>query len=1044
MKKLLLSLVTALSFTTYAVADVFTYDFANNDYNLTRFTSGNDYNKNPFIVSDASTDVTITLNDANNRLWTDGLRFYKNSTFEVGGAAISEIVVTYKDKSACDVFALKSTEGTYTKNNAIGTWTGDANAVKFVCNIAKSAATVKSIKVTYTPNVQDNREDAGLAFSAESVTAIVGEAFTAPTLTKATTAAVSYTSSNTNVATVDAATGEVTLVAAGTTMITAAAPENTEYKAGMAEYELIVFPEGTIYLSEMGDDFTFEQGAFDAWNHDATYGLKATAYKSGKPNATVSYAVSPVIDLALINNGVLNFQQAMNQFKKNNELIPVAEAAEYVKLVVREEGATEWNTLATPTLPTAFSWDYYANNPISLAAYANKKVQFGFEYTSTAECAGTWEIKGITVTGKKSLNAPEIAFDSIAGKVSMTAPLEGAQIYYTIDGTEPTTASNLYNGAFALENDCTVKAIAVVNDVISPVASLDCKVFKGTEIALKNYSFEETGENATPLANLVGWTAVGDKSNNWGTKNDAGMWTNGKFGIRLVEGNGSINSGNYVMQEVENCAAGTYVLVLDGVVSRNSWRGGFNDKQKGFAFVADEKGDPNDESNTEGLSCTYSGNQAPGGQKYYRYYVVHTTSEAITENTTIKFGFGIPTSSDAIGKISMACDNFHLYYFDTKDTEKVKTYVEMNMMEKLLDADMTVNNGSKDLVLQGFESNIAVAAPAISCFENVVTITAEEGRTIHYTIDGTEPTADSETYTEPFEITEDVTVKAIAVSKFGRTSTVAELFCKFLKDPGLKFAQSNIDIELGDNYEVGDYIEIQPLEKLTTAEATLTVSDPAVVAMIDGKLQIIGTGVATITATVPTNDEFLKGSASYTITVTQGTYAGSNVATFVFTGNTNLGTNLNPLLLTQDNILLTINGRSDNTAQGLAIYDPASINVTGGDITKIIIACVSAEGPVQYSVEPGVDATYTVSGLVGTWTGNESKINIMRDNSAPVAITSIKVIYSGSTQGVEGIEAEDTEADAEYYNLQGVRVVNPSTGVYIKVQGNKATKVYVK
>ena len=44
--------------------------------------------------------------------------------------------------------------------------------------------------------------------------------------------------------------------------------------------------------------------------------------------------------------------------------------------------------------------------------------------------------------------------------------------------------------------------------------------------------------------------------------------------------------------------------------------------------------------------------------------------------------------------------------------------------------------------------------------------------------------------------------------------------------------------------------------------------------------------------------------------------------------------------------------------------------------------------------------------------------------------------------GLETIEAADTEA--EYYNLQGVRVDNPSAGLYIRRQGNKATKVYVK
>lgn len=37
--------------------------------------------------------------------------------------------------------------------------------------------------------------------------------------------------------------------------------------------------------------------------------------------------------------------------------------------------------------------------------------------------------------------------------------------------------------------------------------------------------------------------------------------------------------------------------------------------------------------------------------------------------------------------------------------------------------------------------------------------------------------------------------------------------------------------------------------------------------------------------------------------------------------------------------------------------------------------------------------------------------------------------------GVEGIEA-DENAEAVYYNLQGVRVNNPENGLYIRVQGN--------
>jgi hypothetical protein len=38
----------------------------------------------------------------------------------------------------------------------------------------------------------------------------------------------------------------------------------------------------------------------------------------------------------------------------------------------------------------------------------------------------------------------------------------------------------------------------------------------------------------------------------------------------------------------------------------------------------------------------------------------------------------------------------------------------------------------------------------------------------------------------------------------------------------------------------------------------------------------------------------------------------------------------------------------------------------------------------------------------------------------------------------------DVSADAEYYNLQGVRIDNPSKGLYIRKQGNKVEKVFVK
>lgn len=51
----------------------------------------------------------------------------------------------------------------------------------------------------------------------------------------------------------------------------------------------------------------------------------------------------------------------------------------------------------------------------------------------------------------------------------------------------------------------------------------------------------------------------------------------------------------------------------------------------------------------------------------------------------------------------------------------------------------------------------------------------------------------------------------------------------------------------------------------------------------------------------------------------------------------------------------------------------------------------------------------------------------------------------GVGEGETGVESIGiNNAPVEYYNLQGVKVSNPSNGVFIKIQGNKVTKVYIK
>lgn len=75
-----------------------------------------------------------------------------------------------------------------------------------------------------------------------------------------------------------------------------------------------------------------------------------------------------------------------------------------------------------------------------------------------------------------SLPAPtiegEAAFTSRT-TVTIKSSESVASIYYTLDGTEPTTESILYKDPFVLDKTTTVKAIAVYKTVTSPVASMD-------------------------------------------------------------------------------------------------------------------------------------------------------------------------------------------------------------------------------------------------------------------------------------------------------------------------------------------------------------------------------------------------------------------------------------------------------------------------------------------------------------------------------------------------------------------------------------------
>lgn len=99
----------------------------------------------------------------------------------------------------------------------------------------------------------------------------------------------------------------------------------------------------------------------------------------------------------------------------------------------------------------------------------NEKTKVGWAYyplakVVEAELAITY-LPAPTIAG-------EAAFTS-STTVTITSTESVASIYYTLDGTEPTTKSILYKDPFVLNKTATVKAIAVYKAIMSQVASMD-------------------------------------------------------------------------------------------------------------------------------------------------------------------------------------------------------------------------------------------------------------------------------------------------------------------------------------------------------------------------------------------------------------------------------------------------------------------------------------------------------------------------------------------------------------------------------------------
>ena len=146
-----------------------------------------------------------------------------------------------------------------------------------------------------------------------------------------------------------------------------------------------------------------------------------------------------------------------------------------VTITCATEGAKIYYT-TDGTEPTASSTEYTAAISVT-AAVTLKAIAVKSGMNNSAVASASYTIKGTVATPAFSVASGEIDRGT---EVTITCATEGAKIYYTTDGSEPTASSTEYTAAISVTAAVTLKAIAVksgMND--SAVASASYTISSG-------------------------------------------------------------------------------------------------------------------------------------------------------------------------------------------------------------------------------------------------------------------------------------------------------------------------------------------------------------------------------------------------------------------------------------------------------------------------------------------------------------------------------------------------------------------------------------
>ncbi len=772
--------------------------------------------------------------------------------------------------------------------------------------------------------------------------------------------------------------------------------------------------------------------------------------------------------------------------------------------------------------------------------------------TITLSAKNRLYVKSITVNYKDGGDVTDAVATptfSIAGglveagtKVSVSCATDGASIYYTLDGSDPSAGSTLYSEPITINEAVTIKAIAIKNGmedskIGTAVFSVPVSVADIAALLEANKSLGSNRETSTATYKLGGAvTAVYQNGNNLYVKDDSGYL--------LVFGSTGKNykNGDVIPVGITGKVQNYYNLFELVEIDAST----FGDGVPGTAVepVAVKVNEVENHPVSE-------------------YVKLEGVTVANMLGTKSNFNITDPTID---GVKLTGRNNFQI---DPVNGDNLTVYgfvVRYNEEYQVYPVEITSASGQEVVATPFF----SVAPGEVMAGTEVAITCATEDARIYYTLNGDEPTVASTLYENPIAVSENVTIKAIAVKDGMQNSSV-------------KTGVYTIKV-LPKNVAMFDFTLPATLEPAYPADingAGLTDEAPNKSAKVTGvhfyngnvavtstkggstdakiyyqsggaiQLRVYNGGSTTIESTDPDNNivkivfVYNNGNTSYSkVTKPEnGTWGSLDAATksaawtgdaqkvvFAYTGTQQInsievtcakdltegkpielpkaGTVAETLELannTEVKILydLTVgyvNGKNifakDADDEFIQIYGDNSYKVgdviAGGwdamyslrndipQLTPVTMLPAATEGSFTVAVVNAAEVTAdkvnyvlkvndvmfaddtpaTKSNFVGTASEvslpfynnyqlesvKAGKYNVtfvvsLFDKGLSLYVVDYELVELG---GIDDVTADGGDGAVEYYNLQGVRVENPQSGLYIRRQGSVVSKVVIR